>query len=389
MIRIEGHLLDGQSTERRPVALCVSSEGRAHFEGYEGLVFRVADAEISTRIGSSARFIYLISGASFETLDNPKVDQIQREFSTSFLSGLAHTLESKKRFIIGSVVATMAVTFSLLWWGIPLASRHIAKVLPAEFSTQLASGAMKSLDKDYFSPSQLPEERQTQIQQYFNEALPENSEYQYRQHIRAGNELGANAFALPNGYIVMTDELIELANTDEEIIGVLYHEVGHVEHRHSLRRIIEASGIAITFAWFFGDVEMATDWVTLAPIFALGSMYSREHEREADGYALTLMQKNNYDTEHFANMMQSLMDSHTSDKCEPTAQNSSIGQTPSVEQNPNVEQNPTLQASVGDTAENKPVGNEDDCDNSMAAWLKFLSSHPPSEERIERFRRGE
>ena len=47
------------------------------------------------------------------------------------------------------------------------------------------------------------------------------------------------------GAVVITDELIALAKNDDEIMSVLFHEIGHVEHRHSLRMVISHSGLAI------------------------------------------------------------------------------------------------------------------------------------------------
>ena len=50
----------------------------------------------------------------------------------------------------------------------------------------------------------------------------------YQLEFRHGGYIDANAFALPSGIIVMTDELVELAKSDDELISVLAHEIGHV-----------------------------------------------------------------------------------------------------------------------------------------------------------------
>ena len=51
---------------------------------------------------------------------------------------------------------------------------------------------------------------------------------------RDGGKFGANAFALPSGKIIVTDQLASLLN-DEQIVGVLAHELGHVVYRHGMR----------------------------------------------------------------------------------------------------------------------------------------------------------
>ncbi len=57
-----------------------------------------------------------------------------------------------------------------------------------------------------------------------------------------GRAVGANAFALPSGIVVMTDELVELAKTDDELVAVLAHEIGHVRGRHALRQTAAGGG---------------------------------------------------------------------------------------------------------------------------------------------------
>ena len=73
---------------------------------------------------------------------------------------------------------------------------------------------------------------------------------------RRGRDLGANAFALPDGVIVFTDELIGLLESDAEILAVFAHEYGHVVERHSLRQILQDSAIAVLSFLLIGE---ATD----------------------------------------------------------------------------------------------------------------------------------
>ncbi len=48
---------------------------------------------------------------------------------------------------------------------------------------------------------------------------------------------GANAFALPGGVLFMTDALVALAEP-AAILGVLAHELGHVQQRHATRVVV-------------------------------------------------------------------------------------------------------------------------------------------------------
>ena len=46
-----------------------------------------------------------------------------------------------------------------------------------------------------------------------------------------------NAFALPGGYVYVTRGLLALVNSEDELAGVVGHEIGHVTARHSAKRI--------------------------------------------------------------------------------------------------------------------------------------------------------
>jgi Zn-dependent protease with chaperone function len=101
--------------------------------------------------------------------------------------------------------------------------------------------------------------------------------------------MGANAFALPDGTIVMLDELVELTKDDNEIIAVLAHERGHVERRHAMRMVLQSSVVGLVLAWYVGDVS---GLLATAPAIIMQAKYSRDMEREADEYAEQTMLAN-------------------------------------------------------------------------------------------------
>ncbi len=67
----------------------------------------------------------------------------------------------------------------------------------------------------------------------------------YSLNFREGGAIGPNAFALPSGTIILTDELVDIAGDDNDmVLAVLAHEIGHVDKKHSLRQIYRAAGTA-------------------------------------------------------------------------------------------------------------------------------------------------
>lgn len=96
-----------------------------------------------------------------------------------------------------------------------------------------------------------------------------------------------NAFALPGGYLYVNRGLIETADTEAELAGVLGHEIGHVVGKHSARQITQQYGIAIIASLALGeDPGMVAQLA--AQIAATGAItsYSRSMESEADTYGV-------------------------------------------------------------------------------------------------------
>src|SRR5438094_7952747 len=87
--------------------------------------------------------------------------------------------------------------------------------------------------------------------------------------------IGANAFALPSGIIVVTDDLVRLSRSDDEVLGVLAHELGHVKHRHTMRRLLEGSATALIIAGGTGDLASTTSPAAAAPAARLQTTYPR------------------------------------------------------------------------------------------------------------------
>jgi Zn-dependent protease with chaperone function len=53
-------------------------------------------------------------------------------------------------------------------------------------------------------------------------------------------------------------EIVRLSEHDDALCGVLLHEIGHVAHGHSLRRIIESSTFAVLATAYYGDADQIT-----------------------------------------------------------------------------------------------------------------------------------
>jgi predicted Zn-dependent protease len=116
------------------------------------------------------------------------------------------------------------------------------------------------------------------------------------------DEAEANAFALPGGWVYVTRGLLALTNREDEVAGVLAHEMAHVLERHAVSRVEAATPLAVLFGVPSGILGMVSptlggivggagrvvSGLTLAP-------YSREQEREADRIGVALCARAGWD----------------------------------------------------------------------------------------------
>ena len=94
-----------------------------------------------------------------------------------------------------------------------------------------------------------------------------------------------NAYALPGGRIIISRGLLRAARYEEEVIGVLAHEVAHVLHRHGMEAMAQNAGLSILTSLF------GASWFgTGDGLVALGELsYSRAAEEEANRTAVELL----------------------------------------------------------------------------------------------------
>jgi hypothetical protein len=297
MSSLAAHYFDGQRAQRHEVTLVLSG-------GMMKIVGREVDAEfearrvrISTRIAATPRWIYLPGGGACVTEDNDGVDRLVRERPTQ---RVLHRLEAQPAFAVLAVVLVAALFGAIVDRALPFAAARVAEHIPTEAEATLGRDALAGMEQFWLQPSQLaPEERAALAGKLESLAALAGEAPAYRLEFRSSPLIGANAFALPSGIIVLTDELVKLAQADEEVLAVLAHELGHVRHRHVMRRLLEGSAIALLVAGVTGDVASATSLAAAAPTLVLQTKFSRDNEREADAYAIDLLRRAGIEPHHF------------------------------------------------------------------------------------------
>ncbi len=312
--------------------------------------------KVSDRLGNVERKVTLEDGSIFATSDNDAIDMLFNKHSST--NGLLHRIESHMGWVFTALIVTIFTTVAFFKWGLPWGSEKIAHALPHETNQLIANNTLKFLDRYIFDKSQLDSERQDQIREHFKTKIAplsagEDSEIEYKLHFRSWNDGSdgiPNAFALPSGDIILTDKFVELSKGQDEIDSVLLHEMGHVVRRHTLQMVIEGTFVTVIVMVVTGDSNGLADMGLGLGSLMLSSNYARDHESEADLYAFEHMLAAKIDPVAFSTIMNRMTE--------------------------------YMEALDSDSkTKNKDDNNTVKEDEKTV--LDYLSSHPPTEQRVE------
>lgn len=302
---------DGQTPVPIPATLIWSGQNVKIVGAAMAQDFPTNRVRVSPRIAEADRFVSLPGGAQLQCPDSPLLDRLPQEGKTE---GVVAWLESRWHVALACLAITLSGLAAGYFYGLPAAAEHIAANVPIEYEQQLGRQTMEWLDaNEWFEPTELEPEVTKELQAGFaklTQGLP--LERHYRLEFRAAPDVGPNAFALPGGIIVITDEMVELSESPEEIYAVLAHEIGHVERRHALRHVLQDSVVAAAVATLTGDAATLTLAVSGLPVILAQTKYSRDFETKADDFGFALLKQHQLSPAHFATLMERLIEERDS-----------------------------------------------------------------------------
>lgn len=265
-----------------------------------------AGIEVSEPLGGAPRTLGFADGARCEVPQGPELERL--------LAALGHRdravirWQRSWRYATAALVAVAVVLAAGYRWGLPWAATQIAPHIPPALVARLSDEVVVLLDRRMLAPSGLAAARREEIERRFGRLVGADPELDKpRLLFRHGGAIGANAFALPDGRIVLLDGLVALTEVDDEVLAVLAHELGHVRYRHGLRQLIQSSVVAAIVAGYVGDISTLLSGLTT---LLLESGYSRDFEREADDYGARLLNATGIQPEHLATMLAKLERAH-------------------------------------------------------------------------------
>jgi len=291
---------DGRTSRRHAVVLQVR-DGVAVLSGEVERSCPIGQLRVSENLNRAARKVTFADGAYLEVRDGEHFSALLQ--ATGHRDSMVVRIQQNWRATLAATAALVILVAMSYLTLLPLAAGLAARALPVAVDRQVGRGTLEFLDQRLLAPSSLAPARRTSIVARFaalTTPIPDAPAYDivFRQ-----SRIGPNAFALPSGTIVVTDELVRLIDDDDALMGVLAHELGHVHQRHLMRRLLQSSAVGAVAAVLFGDVSAV---MASVPAVLVDMKYSRDFEREADDYAIATFAANGLPRRKLASVFEKL-----------------------------------------------------------------------------------
>ena len=283
---------DGKSSAPNSIEIGVDDrldELHVNLPGQEGFVWRFAEIEID-HIGNSLE----ITHPKFQM---EKIKITNKVFiSTCFnhLDRKGHLSSYQKLVRAGMKIHLMIALFIMgavvggYIYVIPWVAERSVFLIPETFDDYLGN----TFIADYFIENKIDEEKTAFLANFAAELELNNTN---PLNFMVVNSSMVNAFALPDGTIILFTGLLQKMESYEELAGLIGHEVMHVNKRHSIKMMSRNLAGYLFLSAVFSDVNGIMAVIADNAHNLQSLSYSREFEREADEGGTLLMIKNNID----------------------------------------------------------------------------------------------
>lgn len=302
---------DGQTSLSQRVTLSIDGNhlqiaGHSQHQRYPLNTLR-----LSPPLGTMKRVLQCPDGCRCE-LDNCELCEVlEKTLRSNRVLGIIHRWENSIKLAgIALLLATLTV-WLFISYSIPLLAKQATALIPTTIEVRTGEETLALLDHGLFHPSKTTIERQQQLTASFDKVLNKlGNERPYQLLFRSSPALGANAFALPGGTVIFTDDLVELAQSDQELIAIMAHEIGHIKGRHALRMVMQNTSAGFLVAALTGDLMSTTSLSAALPSVFVEAKFSRDMEREADRYAVHYLTEQQIPLHYFADILNRLQSHH-------------------------------------------------------------------------------
>lgn len=277
---------DGLSSRRRSVAIRLSDACEIVEDGSEVAVWPYPDIRRADGRPGLLRVMSLTAPplARLEIRDAEAATQLAARCALldKGTAGARGALQ-----IVGWSVAALVSIILVVLYGVPLAADRLTPLVPHAMEARLGDIVDRQV-RVIFSGKACENSAGKAAFDKLMDELRRASNIEGQASASVVSNDMANAVALPGGRIYLFEGLLAKAENVDEVAGVLAHELGHVKNRDGLRNLIYNGGTSFLFGLLFGDVT-GSGAIIFVSRELLQASHSREAERTADDTAIAVM----------------------------------------------------------------------------------------------------
>lgn len=308
---MRGYYFDGRSSTGHPVTLERDGAELRLVGDAVRASWPVAEVRVPPPVAGVRRTLRFPNGGMCELVDNAAIETLLGKRSDRLFARLLDRWERSLPLALLALLLTGTAVAGFVRYGVPAIARHVAFAVDPAAEEKLGRDSLAFCDRFYLKPSTLPQARQEELAALLARVRATFADGRsYRLVVRSSQVVGANAFALPGGTIVITDALVALAKSDDELAAVLAHEAGHVRNRHALRQVLQSTGSGLIIAAVTGDITSITSLSATLPTALVNAGYSREFENEADDAAVAYLRRSGVPSRVYADILGRLEAAH-------------------------------------------------------------------------------
>lgn len=232
------------------------------------------------------------------------------QFTQKFFTYLKHKkqfnlynrlLEMSLQKFIGISVAFIGMIVLAYIYVLPYIAEKSVRLLPLSFDNSLGNIFYQS----FINENNLDSTKTKWLDEFASE-LDFGEERELKFAVFDSPEV--NAFALPNGQIVVYSGIIENMRSSNELAGLLGHEAAHVHHRHSSQMLSRNLAGYLLVSILLSDINGIMAIITENAHQLHSLSYSRRYEQEADESGLKILIDNHINPEGMVELFEHLND---------------------------------------------------------------------------------
>lgn len=272
------------------------------------LICALSAVSVDKAAGSGPRQIYLPDNWLIQIGDPADVALFGEAGSNWVLRFFEDMQPRMIAVVAGAILATW-----LVWkHGLTLIVAVAVYMTPETIRDAMDRGTLQSIDFLMAEPSALTTSDQEEVRAIFDAILAqvpkrELDSRDFTLLFRDVPDMGPNAFALPGGTIVVTDQLATDFGHDSDVIaGILGHELAHTLQDHGLKQLYRSLSVYVLLAMIAGDLGPVLEDIALEGQLLVRLSFSRTHEAEADKIGVRLASEAGFDGKGLARFFQAL-----------------------------------------------------------------------------------